>query len=86
MINKEYLFLATTAAGIVFFHIYHESTRIRLSYEQQKLEQIFKESKLAVEEAELQVQALKSREASTKWALEHGMHDVKLSSIKKWQP
>lgn len=86
MIHKEYMLLAGTIAGVIFFHIYHESQRIKLSYIEQKLEQTYNESKRAMEDAELQVQALKSRESSTKWAIEHGMQDVKLSSIKKWQP
>lgn len=86
MIHKEYMVLIGATVCIMFFHIYHESVKIKLFYKKQKLEQIYTETKEVLEEAELKVQALKNRESSTKWAIEHGMQDVKLSSIKKWQP
>jgi cell division protein FtsL len=86
MLHREYILLIGTTITLIFFHIYHESKKIKLFYALQKVEQIYNESKLNLEEAELKVQALKNRESSTKWAIEHGMQDVKLSSIKKWQP
>ncbi len=86
MIHREYAALIAVSLGLVFFHIYHESIKINYFYKLQKIEQIYKESQQNLEEAELKVQALKNRETNTKWAHEHGMQDVKLSNIKKWQP